>query len=572
MTELRAGQIAPDRHGSALARSLALAVFVGAFAVSGCSLLSGDDEPGAPADGTEAAAADGDETAPEFTPVAAEAPTESEVGRVTIVYPENNADLPEKVTAELDRLAEQLADRNDIRLELHAYAKGDEDEASRAKLYALKRGMRVRSHLHKQGVGAQRVVLRPLGIDSGDGPPDRVDVVLLQGLDPALQTRIASADSLGQSAAQAGPGSSEEPSLPGFEPVQPETAPADGADDDQAAREARLAQLQQPGAAPEADPDQSQLASEESEADGAPAVIPQGDALGDADEGSLVARFEAIAAADVQLAEDPGLQATIARKGGVLNAPDGDEDTAVPTQLAETPAANGEAAFVSRFSGTEAPALAQPQFNAVPNLPEDPANPAVSVARGEAFEAAMAGAAPEGATPPLESADAAAVPLAEPPAQPPAVATDPQAELQSVVVAPPADVGPAPAQAPNVAALPPAGTMTTDPTAGSRNLYLIQFEADSPDMTAEGRTLLRDAIEDIMSRPDTRVKIVARAEGSQDDDFLLALSTIRRNEVEGALRNSGVHWGRIWSKAVGDRKPNTAVADNNIVEIIIRQK
>ncbi len=607
MTELTAGQILADRQAGGLVRALLLAALLGSPFLSGCSILSGGDDPGQPADSAEAEAA-GEEAAPEFTPVSATVPADAEVGRVTIVYPEGNADLPDKVTAELDRLAGQLAQNDDIRVELHAYAKGDEDEASRAKLFALKRGMLVRSHLRKNGVGARQMVLRPLGIESGDGPQDRVDIVLLRGLDPELETRIASAVSTGQSDS-AQPLVSAQP-----EPIPEGAGEASG--DDEAARRARLAQLQQaeggttitpsitpesdqavpraaendPGAVPEAraeavgDPLEAPNADPVGVAvpDGAPVGIPQGDAPPDPEtEGSLVARFEAIAAAEVQLAEDPDLRATIERKGGLLSGPDGSSEDAVPTELAQSAPASsslvspapdtsdGEAAFVSRFQqpeGQSAPATATPavpQFDTVPGttapdvaLATDAApDSAVSVASGAAFEAAMAGSAP-----PSPAA-----------AEPAAVA--PGSQLQSVVVSPQSQ-SQSPT-GPSVAALPPAGTVTTDPAAppaGNRDLYLIQFEPDSPDMTVGGRAMLRDALEEILSRPDTRVKIVAHADGRQDDEFLLALSAIRRNEVEGALRNSGVHWGRMWSKAVGDKKPSTVGADNNIVEIIIRQK
>ena len=51
---------------------------------------------------------------------------------------------------------------------------------------------------------------------------------------------------------------------------------------------------------------------------------------------------------------------------------------------------------------------------------------------------------------------------------------------------------------------------------------------------------------------------------------LTALLVVSAAEVEGALRNSGVHWGRIWSKAVGGRDSAATPGRRDIVEIVIR--
>lgn len=567
--------------------------------LAGCSILPFTDEQETAAPAAEAAAESSD---PAFQPVSATLPSASELGRVTITYPAGNADLPETVSVELDRLADQLAPDDDVRVELHAYAQGDEDDVSRAKLFSLKRGMRVRSYLYEKGVEPRRVLLRPLGIESGEGPPDRVDIVLLRDVKLGTDTRIALVDPAEQQSAEPQP--VPEPAaaslLETLAPVEPasEEATTQTADAVPATPptetmisprgEEEQAQPASPEAEPVTSPEEptQEAAGPETEPV-AGDVIPQGGAAIDpSSEGSLVARFEAIAVAEVQLAGDPDLQATIERKGGTVTG--AGETAATDLETVEEPPAlvatqetgaktpgedgsgspsPGESAMVSQFLGPstesspESGEQPEPSFEPAPNLAAQPesspsSNPAVTVATGDAFEAAIAGSASSA------------------PAFEPVSGTD-QAASATIAETVPATT---PETTPSIAALPPAGTLDTGAEPDGEDTYVVQFELDSPDMTPGGHDALHQAIGEILARPTTRVKIVAHADSSQSDEFVLALSTIRRNEVENALRNSGIHWGRIWSKAVGDRKPRvpgatgTRLAENNVVEIVVKER
>ena len=61
-----------------------------------------------------------------------------------------------------------------------AYAAGTDAEASQARRLALSRALVVRSYLIEQGIGSARMDVRALGKKiEGDGPADRVDLVLI---------------------------------------------------------------------------------------------------------------------------------------------------------------------------------------------------------------------------------------------------------------------------------------------------------------------------------------------------------------------------------------------------------
>ena len=61
-----------------------------------------------------------------------------------------------------------------------AYAAGTEAQAEQARLLSYTRSLNVRSYLIEQGVSAERIGVRLLGIKLPDnGPPDRVDPVII---------------------------------------------------------------------------------------------------------------------------------------------------------------------------------------------------------------------------------------------------------------------------------------------------------------------------------------------------------------------------------------------------------
>jgi outer membrane protein OmpA-like peptidoglycan-associated protein len=82
----------------------------------------------------------------------------------------------------LARLAEQLVATPGRRVEIQAYAAGagnETENSNEARRLSLDRALAVRSGLVQRGVQSNRVTVRSLGNVGGEGPPDRVDIVLL---------------------------------------------------------------------------------------------------------------------------------------------------------------------------------------------------------------------------------------------------------------------------------------------------------------------------------------------------------------------------------------------------------
>ena len=76
-------------------------------------------------------------------------------------------------------LAARLEARRDRRVELRAYASGEDASPSEARRLALSRALAVRSFLVENNVRSTRIDVKTLGDRSEGGPPDRVDIVLM---------------------------------------------------------------------------------------------------------------------------------------------------------------------------------------------------------------------------------------------------------------------------------------------------------------------------------------------------------------------------------------------------------
>jgi outer membrane protein OmpA-like peptidoglycan-associated protein len=99
-------------------------------------------------------------------------------GRETRLLFQAEADnMQDAARLSLDALAEKLK-ANDARAQIIAYAAGTADQSSAARRLSLKRALGVREYLISKGIRSQRMDLRALGNESGEGPPDRVDVVI----------------------------------------------------------------------------------------------------------------------------------------------------------------------------------------------------------------------------------------------------------------------------------------------------------------------------------------------------------------------------------------------------------
>jgi len=99
-------------------------------------------------------------------------------GSLRLLFPANEATLPEDAQKALEAIARRLETEHNLYIQLLAYAEGTEDEASKARRLSLSRALAVRSYLMNDGVRSTRIEVRALGHKIPDGPADRVDVVI----------------------------------------------------------------------------------------------------------------------------------------------------------------------------------------------------------------------------------------------------------------------------------------------------------------------------------------------------------------------------------------------------------
>ena len=136
---------------------------------------------GTATDQTEAAPAEEAEAAPDETEAgeqqtAARPPIE---GMVRVPYDPEVAAIPEPAKRELDALVERLDGDYLLRLQVLAYAGGDEDQSSHARGISLARALAMRDYLSSQGVALDRMDIRALGNTAQEEPADRVDLIPL---------------------------------------------------------------------------------------------------------------------------------------------------------------------------------------------------------------------------------------------------------------------------------------------------------------------------------------------------------------------------------------------------------
>jgi outer membrane protein OmpA-like peptidoglycan-associated protein len=98
-------------------------------------------------------------------------------GQVRVLFGSESADLPAEAEGPLRELAARMAGDEAMRLELLAYAAGDEDQSSRARRMSLSRALAVRAFLINEGVRSTRMDVRALGNNVEAEPADRVDIL-----------------------------------------------------------------------------------------------------------------------------------------------------------------------------------------------------------------------------------------------------------------------------------------------------------------------------------------------------------------------------------------------------------
>ena len=119
------------------------------------------------------------EAAPQPQQAAAPAVVAGQAAMVRFAKAETELQADGRAT--LDRIAQMLAANAKLRLELVAHASGDPDDPVAARRVALQRAVQMRAYLIDRGVQSVRMDVRALGDrDAGEGPLDRVDLVLVE--------------------------------------------------------------------------------------------------------------------------------------------------------------------------------------------------------------------------------------------------------------------------------------------------------------------------------------------------------------------------------------------------------
>ncbi len=93
-----------------------------------------------------------------------------------IAFEETETKLPDAAKDALRKVADGVHDKNDLRLQLLAYAGSEGLSASKARRLSLSRALSVRSFLIENGVRSTRIDVRALGNKTSDKPANRVDV------------------------------------------------------------------------------------------------------------------------------------------------------------------------------------------------------------------------------------------------------------------------------------------------------------------------------------------------------------------------------------------------------------
>lgn len=134
-------------------------------------------QPPAPAAG-QAAAVPPTPSAPAAPPPVRVVRAPGTLAPLRLLFAGDSQDLTPAMRADLKALAAALPEDETVRLTINAYAGGDPQNPSIARRLSLSRALAVRAALMEEGVRATRIDVRALGLAAGEGPPDRVDILI----------------------------------------------------------------------------------------------------------------------------------------------------------------------------------------------------------------------------------------------------------------------------------------------------------------------------------------------------------------------------------------------------------
>ncbi|NQW12269.1 MAG: OmpA family protein [Alphaproteobacteria bacterium] len=111
------------------------------------------------------------------------APTASTQGvsgdQLRLVFPAEQSQLPDDAKSGLNEIIARLQKNEALRVQLLAYADGDQGTANKARRLSLSRALAVRAYLIDAKIQSTRMDVRALGNRAQEAPKDRVDVVLV---------------------------------------------------------------------------------------------------------------------------------------------------------------------------------------------------------------------------------------------------------------------------------------------------------------------------------------------------------------------------------------------------------
>ena len=109
------------------------------------------------------------------------APKETETGQaLRVAFGATASKLPAAAKNDLKALAKKLKGKDNLRLQLMAYAGGKSLSPSKARRMSLSRALSVRSFLIENGVRSTRIDVRALGSKTTEKPLNRVDVNIVE--------------------------------------------------------------------------------------------------------------------------------------------------------------------------------------------------------------------------------------------------------------------------------------------------------------------------------------------------------------------------------------------------------
>lgn len=112
------------------------------------------------------------------TPTAGAAATPGRA--LQVVFPASESKLSGTMDDELSVVANQIKESDNLRVQLMAYAGGDDLSASKARRLSLSRALSVRSFFIENKVRSTRIDVRALGDKTNEEPLNRVDVIIVE--------------------------------------------------------------------------------------------------------------------------------------------------------------------------------------------------------------------------------------------------------------------------------------------------------------------------------------------------------------------------------------------------------